>query len=82
MRALLYAKDHYPYPQYEDAFGELWLFLWQEHKDVSKPDVLVECLSKHFKKGDAEKSTYSSLLATMIWLMICRSCEGGHRPEI
>lgn len=55
MRCMLYAKEHYPYQQYEDAFGELWLFLWKEHKDVSKPEVLAECLSRHFPKGDVEK---------------------------
>ena len=56
MRCMLYAKENYPYEQYENAFGELWRFLWIEHKDVSKPDVLAECLGKHFNKEDVEKS--------------------------
>lgn len=56
MRCMLYAKENYPYAQYEDAFGELWHFLWREHKDISKPEALAECLGRHFEKGDVEKS--------------------------
>lgn len=61
MRCMLYAKDHYPYQQYEDAFGELWKFLFVEHKDISKPEIMAECLSRHFAKEDVEKSRVSDL---------------------
>lgn len=56
MRCMLYAKDHYPYAQYEDCFGGLWQFLWREHKDISKPEVMAECLGRRFGKEDVEKS--------------------------
>lgn len=55
MRAMLYTKSRFPYPVYEDSFLELWVALWQEHKDISKPEVLAECLSRHFKKEDVAK---------------------------
>ncbi|KAI5365472.1 Putative DSBA-like thioredoxin domain, Thioredoxin-like superfamily [Septoria linicola] len=54
MRAMLYAKDHFPYEQYENAFGELWVFLWREHRDVSKSEVLKECLCEHFAEGECD----------------------------
>ncbi|KAF2172629.1 hypothetical protein M409DRAFT_62390 [Zasmidium cellare ATCC 36951] len=55
MRCLLYAKENLPYEQYENAFGDLWHFLWREHKDVSKPEVLAECLGRHFGREDVER---------------------------
>lgn len=58
MRCMLYAKENLPYEKYEDAFGELWQFLWREHKDVSKPEVLAECLGRHFGREDVEKSKF------------------------
>lgn len=56
MRCMLYAKENYAYERYEDSFGELWQFLWREHKDISKPEVLAECLGRHYGKEDVEKS--------------------------
>lgn len=53
---MLYIKDKYPYEQYENIFLDLWVWLWQEHKDISKPDVLASCLFKHFSdKAEVEK---------------------------
>jgi len=52
---MLYIQSHFPYEQYEDSFLELWVFLWQEHRDISKPEVLAECLARHFKAEDVEK---------------------------
>ena len=42
MRALLYAKDNYDYETYENAFGELWHYLWLEHKDVMVGGGVIE----------------------------------------
>lgn len=60
MRCLLYAKENLPYEQYENAFGDLWHFLWREHRDVSKPEVLAECLGRHFGREDVERSEFLS----------------------
>lgn len=71
MRCMLYAKENLPYEKYEDAFGELWQFLWREHKDVSKPEVLAECLGRHFGREDVERSECYFL----------SSCGGSWRGE-
>ena len=55
MRCMLYIKDHYPNSQYEDQFGELWVSYWNQHKDISKPEIMGECLSRHFSKDDVAK---------------------------
>jgi glutathione S-transferase kappa 1 len=52
---MLFAKDNFPYEQYEDAFMELWVFLWQEHRDISKPEVMAECLGRHFEAADVRR---------------------------
>ncbi|CAK3839291.1 DSBA family oxidoreductase [Lecanosticta acicola] len=84
MRCMLYAKEHYPYQQYEDAFGELWIFLWKEHKDVSKPEVLAECLSRHFKPQDVEKivsagtdTKYKKMLTDQTDLLVQKGAFGA-----
>ncbi|KAK4502055.1 hypothetical protein PRZ48_007866 [Zasmidium cellare] len=55
MRCMLFAKENLEYEAYENAFGDLWRFLWIQHKDVSKPEVLAELLGRYFEKGDVER---------------------------
>lgn len=92
---MLYAKENLPYEKYEDAFGELWQFLWREHKDVSKPEVLAECLGRHFEKEDVERSEcYLSFFCRegnggqdlMMWwdgfvLIVCVVIKAGTDPK-
>jgi hypothetical protein len=52
---MLYIKSHFPAAQYEDQFAELWQAYWRDSMDISKPDVMKECLKRHFSDGDAKR---------------------------
>ncbi|KXT15783.1 hypothetical protein AC579_1521 [Pseudocercospora musae] len=50
MRCMLFTKDHYPYQQYEDCFGELWQMLWVEHQDDDAEKILKGGTDPKYKK--------------------------------
>jgi glutathione S-transferase kappa 1 len=52
---MTYIKSTYPSKKYEDVFGELWIAMWEQHIDLSSPDKMAECLSRHFEAGDVKK---------------------------
>lgn len=52
MRCMLYIKDNFSVDRYEDQFGELWIAYWQDHMDISKPEVMGKCLSRHFDEDE------------------------------
>ena len=51
---MLYIKDNYPQEQYEKQFGDLWQSYWREHKDISKPENMKQCLQRHFSDSEAD----------------------------
>lgn len=53
MRSMLYVRKHFPTAQYEAAFLSLWTCYWGEHMDLSKSEVLRECLRRTFSDGEA-----------------------------
>ena len=55
MRSMLYIKDNYSNDLFEEQFGELWAALWQRDQDISKPEIMVECLACHFGEKDVQK---------------------------
>lgn len=55
MRCMLYIKDNYLKDRYEHQFGELWTSYWKDQMDISKPDVMGECLGRHFSQDDVER---------------------------
>ena len=52
---MLYIKDNYPQEQYEKQFGELWQLYWREHIDISKPENMKQCLTRHFSDSEADE---------------------------
>jgi glutathione S-transferase kappa 1 len=52
---MTFIKDNYPTEKYETVFGELWKAMWEEHWDLSKPDKMAECLSRHLSNADVKK---------------------------
>ena len=54
MRCMLYVKQKFPRDQYEAQFQELWTYLWEKHRDISKPEILGECLAEHFKPEEVK----------------------------
>jgi glutathione S-transferase kappa 1 len=55
MRAMTYIKSSYPSAKYEDVFGELWIETWQRHNELSAPEKMAACLSRHFDAEDVKK---------------------------
>jgi len=53
-RCMLYVKDAYPAEKFEAAFAELWIIMWQEGVDISKPDNMAKALSRHFPEGEVK----------------------------
>jgi glutathione S-transferase kappa 1 len=52
---MVFAKATFTREQYEAAFGELWVGMWEQGLDVSKPELLAEVLGRHFEKEDVKR---------------------------
>ena len=52
---MLYIKDNFPNERYENQFGELWMAYWRDHMDISKPELLKECLMRHCTEDEARQ---------------------------
>ena len=52
---MLYIKDNFENNRYEDQFEELWTAYWKHHLDLSKPEQMGQCLSRHFNEAEVRK---------------------------
>jgi glutathione S-transferase kappa 1 len=52
---MLYIKANYPSEKYELAFVSLWIAMWQNHIDISKPELMAKTLSENFTEAEIEK---------------------------
>jgi len=84
MRCMLYVKRQYSREQYEAAFQQLYTFLWEKHQDVSKPEVLAECLAQHFESEEVKtiisKGTdpqYKKLLQDDVAALVAKGAFGA-----
>ena len=50
-----FTKATFPSPLYESAFAELWVAMWEQGFDVSKPEVLAQVLGRHFSATDVKR---------------------------
>ena len=55
MRCMLHIKDHFSNARFEDQFGELWIAYWQDKMDISKPEIMGECLGRHFNAEEVRE---------------------------
>lgn len=83
MRSMLVVKDRFPKEQYERAFESLWEFYWQEHRDVSKVEVMRECLGQFFNSDEVadvlQKATepkYKKMLVDQTALVVKKGAYG------
>lgn len=49
---MTYIKDNYPQDKYEAAFKDLWVRMWEQHWDLSKPEKMAEALVPLFTERD------------------------------
>lgn len=52
-----YVKDVYPQDKYEASFRELWVAMWEQGMDISKPELIAETLSRHFSADEVKRIT-------------------------
>jgi len=52
---MTFIKDNYSSEKYEAIFGELWKAMWEEHWDLSKPDKMAKCLTRHLPEEEVGK---------------------------
>lgn len=52
---MLYIKDNFENDRYEAQFEELWTAYWKDHLDLSKPEFMGQCLSRHFNEAEVQK---------------------------
>lgn len=52
---MTYIKDNYAQDKYETAFEQLWVRLWKQHQDISKPEKMAELLAPIFQEQDVRK---------------------------
>ena len=52
---MVFTKATFPAPLYERAFSELWIGMWEQGLDVSKPELLAEVLARHFSDDDVKR---------------------------
>ena len=51
---MLYIKDHFSNDRFEAQFADLWQCYWHEAMDISKPDIMGQCLSRHFTEAEVK----------------------------
>ncbi|KAK5013276.1 hypothetical protein LTR16_005602, partial [Cryomyces antarcticus] len=54
-RCMVYIKETSPAPKFEHAFRELWIAMWEQQMDLSKPDVMAEVLARRFNAEEVER---------------------------
>jgi glutathione S-transferase kappa 1 len=52
---MVFAKATFSRQLYESAFQELWIAMWEQGFDVSKPEVLAKVLARHFSNDDVKR---------------------------
>lgn len=52
---MLYTKDSFQSDRYENQFEELWLAYWRDSMDISKPEIMTKCLTRHFTEEEARQ---------------------------
>jgi glutathione S-transferase kappa 1 len=52
---MVYVKDTFSKDQYEASLRELWVAIWEQLMDLSKPELMAKALSRHFSAQEAEE---------------------------
>jgi 2-hydroxychromene-2-carboxylate isomerase len=52
---MTYVKDNFPAAKLEAVSLELWVTMWEEHQDLSQPERMRECLSRHFSPARVDE---------------------------
>ncbi|KAF2086177.1 DSBA family oxidoreductase [Saccharata proteae CBS 121410] len=59
-RCMTYIKANFPREQYESTFYTLWIALFEEHLDISKPTILTDVLSRELDKEEVSSIMQSA----------------------
>lgn len=54
-RCMAYVEYAFPQEKYEASFRELFVAMWEQGKDLSKPELMAETLSRHFSSEEVKQ---------------------------
>ncbi|OJD35798.1 dsba family oxidoreductase [Diplodia corticola] len=54
-RCMAYVKDSFPQGKYEASFRELFIAMFEEGEDMSKPELLAQALGRHFSSDEVKR---------------------------
>ncbi|GME38043.1 putative dsba family oxidoreductase protein [Neofusicoccum parvum] len=54
-RCMAYVKDTFPQEKYEASFRELFVAMWEQGLDLSKPELMADALSRHFSHDEVKR---------------------------
>ncbi|KAF1984293.1 putative DSBA family oxidoreductase [Aulographum hederae CBS 113979] len=54
-RCMTYVKENFPVERYEAIFKELWISMWEQGNDISKPEKMAATLSRHFGSSEVKQ---------------------------
>lgn len=84
MRCMLYIQANFETETYERIWGDLWVWLWEEHLDISQPEILGRCLGRYFEgevvkkilaAGKEEK--WKKMLTTQTGMLVEKGAFGA-----
>src|SRR4051794_28744581 len=52
---MVHIKNAYPQEKYEAVFRELWVSMWEQGHDISKPELMAQTLSRHFSADEVKQ---------------------------
>ena len=52
---MLFIKDTFDQDRYEAQWEQLWVSFWQQHQDISQPELMKKCLGQNFNDDEVSK---------------------------
>lgn len=52
---MAYVEYAFPQEKYEASFRELFVAMWEQGKNLSKPELMAEALSRHFSSEEVKQ---------------------------
>lgn len=84
LRCMLFIKDTFDNERYELQFVELWQCYWRQAMDISKPEQMKKCLSRHFSNDEVAKimeggtsPKYKKMLTDQTAMVVAKGAFGA-----
>lgn len=54
-RCMIAIKTHYPNDKFETVYESCWIWCFNKHRDLAKPQIMRELLREHFSEAEVEE---------------------------